>query len=149
MKRQDLLNELQGEFSEVGQPVLQRTEGSLKIYTVRVFEKNGDSIEEKSAGLVIKDEGQPSEEAYWLPRPVEKGSNQFLADVRAYITAKINDGTIDAGFLESVDVENQKATVWVIVPAAAQKHEKKALLFRNAQGSITHRLIDLVTKTGS
>lgn len=145
--KQEFLDLLAARYRVVGSPALQREVGGVKIYTVEVLDlPAADSLTRLNIGFMVEDEGGPAEAAYWTDRDPETSPPKatFIADVETYIAGKIVAGVIEAAFLDTVDLANEKATAYAYVDVAGSLQEKKALLRRDGLGAIEHVILSTV-----
>ena len=148
MTKQELLNALAQDFYYVAEPKLMDTVGELKVYQVPLFEQKGDALSQRFGNILVRNEGQPGEEAFWAVAQAKPApATTFNDDVNAFIAAKIADGTILAAFLEFVDNRNEKASLWAYRLVTTQVHEIKVLL-RRENGVIVHQMVDVIRKVG-
>lgn len=113
-------------------------------YIASVLDVSGNRSDLKKIGFIVIDEGGPGETAYYTggtPRPAN-----FADEAQAFITANIG-GAILAGFLESVDVANEKATVWAVRDNAGSIEEVKGLLYKDGNGDVQIQVIDVPLRT--
>ena len=152
MNKQEFLDALVVKYHKVGQPTLQEARSIpwMNIYTVLVYDLTSGGILPLNVGFAVVDENLPSEAAYWSPEEPGQvpAGRQFADDVQAFITARIEDGTIEAGWVSRINPVDDTAVAWALRDVSGVLTEVKALLWRAAGGEIDFRLVDVVVNTG-
>lgn len=139
MTKAELLQALATKFFKVGTP---HADGSIdefgfQSYLVKTIDKVGDSIRDQNYRFYVEDDGGPAEAAYWSPEPKPDPVSGFQKELRTYIEGKIGDNTIEAAYIESIDVANETAIAKVVMPDLS---EVRVFLDKDA-GNLRHRLI--------
>ncbi len=149
--KQVFLDVLTARYTKVGPPILQtaRSIPGMNIYSIPTFRVTAGDVALLNVTFAVQDEGEVTEAAYWLPTDPDliPSGRQFANDVQDFITAKIADGTIKAGWVSRVNEFDETAEVWaMLVDDVDQLTDVKVLLFRSG-GVINFRLVDNVIST--
>ena len=72
MTKQELVNQITGDYKRVGEPVKVDSVFGVTTYDVPVFEVTETGATKKTISFYIVDEGKESEEAYLRNKKVEK-----------------------------------------------------------------------------
>ena len=72
MKKQELVNQIQGDYKKVGEPVKLDEVFGVTTYDMPVFEVTDTGATKKTISFYIVDEGKESEEAYLRNKKVKK-----------------------------------------------------------------------------
>ena len=139
MTKAELMVALEGKFYKVFTPALQQTYDNLKYYLVKVYDKIGDAIRDQNIPFYVEDEGLPSEAAFWSPSEPKPDKIPGVQEkLNGFISAKIEDGTIEAAFAEQIDPVNETAIYKVVMPDLS---EKRLFIDRDAGGNLRYRLM--------
>ena len=147
MNKQQLLDALTAHFHFVGSPNLQITEGIMKVYSVPVYDVDGDTISWHNINYVVENDGLVGEVAYWRSSD-PRVTPPFRADVEAYIAARIADDTFGAAFISSYHAGSETATAWAYIESGNAWNEEKIFLFRDGLGDIMHEPLSDVKRVG-
>lgn len=151
MNKAELLTSLETKFHVVLTPELQNTEKGIAFYLVGVFDLDVgiDAITRQNIGFYVEEEGEAGETAYWSQREPKAvvSPPQFVSDVVAFITEKIGDGTLLAGYVQAVDELNETATVNAYLPGTPPTG-KRVLVFRGAGNAIDFLVVSDLTASG-
>ena len=141
MTKTELLTALNGKFYLVSNPVMKADLDGLKWYMVKVYDKINDSLRDTTIAFYVENEGEGGEVAYWSPsEPKPTPVTGFALEVSNYIQAKITDGTIEGGFVNSVDNAKEIAYGTAIVDVSGDLQEKKILVDKDGE-TIRHRMV--------
>jgi len=72
MKKQELVNQIQGDYKKVGEPVKVDSVFGVTTYDIPVFEVTETGATKKTVSFYVVDEGAKGEEAYLRNKKVEK-----------------------------------------------------------------------------
>lgn len=149
MNKTDLLAALTAKYSYVHPPTPVEVFGPVQRYRVQCFDLSGDVLRLVGVDFYVRDEGQPTEAAYWGHRAPEAAADvNFQRDCEAYIATKITDNTIRYGFITDIDPVREIALAKAGVVAQSNLNEVKVMLRRQG-GNITHTIINTVLFTGN
>ena len=143
MKKADLLQAFSDKFYKVLTPVIDREENGLRRYRVKVFEKDGDSLKDMLKFFYVENEGEANEAAYWTPRepnPVE--ATPFNVELHAFIQSKIDDGTIEGGFVDNPDERKQMAFCRAYLIIDGSLVEKRIFIDRATGANLRYRVVE-------
>lgn len=141
MNKQELLDSLAIKYAKVGTPQHISTAELIKNFIVGVWDISNGNALRSNIGFYVENEGKIEEEAYWQGRePKPTVSIGFTQEVNNYITSKINDKTIEAGFVEVINSENETAKGKAYFIVGSDVEEKNILIDKDA-GNIRHRVI--------
>lgn len=133
MIKQELIDELKNKFYKVDEANIRegKTEAGITAWSVGVFDKVGDAIRKRN--LTFYTEG---DEAYWggsEPKVTPPTPDTFRSRVQGFIDAKVDDGTIQFGFIE----ETQDGCKKALVKAIKAGVEKKAIVTEDSVGDFS------------
>lgn len=142
MDKQGLLDALAAKFTYVGTPQEVGEAEGIKRYIVGCWDVVGDVAVRTNVGFYVEDEGQPTEAAYWQNRePKPTPTLTWAQEVLNYIQSKIEDDTIEAAFIDSIDVQNETAEGRAYLIQATDIVERHILVDKDPSDVIRHRVI--------
>ena len=138
MTKAELIAKLQTKFHRVEDPGEPRQKyGNLWYYLVKVYDLVGEGLRDVNIPFYVEDEELPSEAAYWSPsEPKPATIEGFQQKVDAYISSKITDGTIEAAFVEAINVMYEVAIFKVVMPDLT---ERRLFVDRDTDGKFRYR----------
>lgn len=138
MTKTELITKLNAKFSEVAPEadwINEKTYMGYDLIRISVMESNGSFKSQNDVSVWKKNTTY-----YWYNAEPKATSFKFGEDINTYIQAKINDGTIEAAFLESIDKKNEKAIGSVVIDEGGLV-QKRLLIDRNTSGNLQYRVI--------
>jgi len=139
MKKQDIINALETKFYLVPEPKKISSEMDIGQYQVFPMVKNGDVLYSQCVTFYVENEGEEDECAYWGGAEPLKSTTQGLSDkIVAFLNAKMTDGTLKYGYIQSVNEATQKGFVVIITSGNIKK---EAVVYKDAQGKLTYDII--------
>lgn len=139
MNKNELIIALKSKFFKVDDTNLRegKTEEGITVWGISVFDKNGDVITKQNLTFYTIGKEDTSD-AFWgvsepKPNPIIPEPN-FRDRIDTYIKSKIDDNSIQFGYVMEVSELTQRALGIAIM---SDKSEKKILLLEDIEGNFT------------